>query len=408
MPTITIKDSTANKIEIMTNVMTITELSGRKRTITLSQTSLPKKGANWGIEQRLPTVFPPGAIEGSQQVLGPIPVDTTFEGVWRRTKLGRNPVVVDESGSETRIIYPETVRALIEDVVARGSLLQVTWQSITRNGRIARFNCPIDTRWDIHWEMTLKWVSFGPSFPERLVLTRSGGGTQALIDGLLLDSETLGVLDGATIAVDKKAKKSKGAPELTIGQVSAFLDGPNRLVQQLGRKVRELTGKLKAVADLATKFKQQPALITNTILATCENIVAQCNQFQDEYGRNPPEVSSYDTRVSSITNMVRYYAEANRLADALKEKAQALRDEQKRRAEALNETGVISDIIALHLVRDGDTLMSISQRYYGTPDNGSVIAKANGLKYPIFAAETTTGRPDIGGKTLLVIPVIRK
>jgi len=92
----------------------------------------------------------------------------------------------------------------------------------------------------------------------------------------------------------------------------------------------------------------------------------------------------------------------------LKEKAQALRDEQKRRAEALNETGVISDIIALHLVRDGDTLMSISQRYYGTPDNGSVIAKANGLKYPIFAAETTTGRPDIGGKTLLVIPVIRK
>jgi len=49
-------------------------------------------------------------------------------------------------------------------------------------------------------------------------------------------------------------------------------------------------------------------------------------------------------------------------------------------------------------------LAGISARYYGTPDHALDIAKVNGLTYPVAPVSTATGKPTMGGKSILSIP----
>jgi len=400
-------ETEASRIERQTNVMTITELEGKKRVITLSTSSMPKRGVAWGMEQRIATRRPAGAPEATQQLLGPKQQDTQMQGIWRRTWLGRNPVLVVENGREIRVVYPATMRDLFYDILIQGSLLQVTWKSVTRMGRLKLFNAPHDRDTDIAWDATFEWINSGTLFPYRLVSTRDQG-VKSEVQGLILISETLVELEATEIPVDLRTPRPKGTPTLTVGQVSAFLDSPKNLIDGVGRNLRELTNKLKSVADLATKFKNMPAEINASILATAENIVATCNQFHDEFTRVSPEQTTYDRRVASLVQTASYYSTGTKQTEYMAQTADQLREKAKRRkagGKVLNsQYPTQGDLLALHIVKQGDTLAGISARYYGTPDHALDIAKVNGLTYPVAPVSTATGKPTMGGKSILSIP----
>lgn len=400
-------ETEASRVERQTNVMTITELEGKKRVITLSTSSMPFRGVPWGMEQRTSTRWPAGAPEATQQLLGPKQTETPMQGVWRRSWLGRNPVVVNEGGRDIRVVYPATMRDLFFDILVQGALLQVTWKSVTRMGRLKLFTASHDRDTDINWDATFEWINSGTLFPYRMVSTRDQG-VKSEVQGLILISETLVELEATEIPVDLRTPRPKGTPQLTVGQVSALIDAPNNLIKGVGRNLREATNKLKSVADLATKFKNMPAEINSSLLSTAENIIATCNQFHDEFTRTPPEQATYDRRVASLVQTSSYYSTGTRQTEQMAQIAEQLRSKARKGkagGRVLNsQYATQGDIMALHLVKQGDTLAGISARYYGTPDHALDIAKVNGLTYPIAPVTTETGKPSMGGKSILSIP----
>lgn len=400
-------ETEASRIERQTNVLTITEMEGKKRVITLSAASMPRRGTAWSMEQRVVSRWPAGASEATQQLLGPKQLPTQMTGIWRRTWLGRSPVLVVEEGREIRIVYPRTVRDLFFDVLVQGALLQVTWKSITRMGRLKMFTAPHDREDDIDWDATFEWINSGRLFPYRLVTTRDQG-VKAEVEGLLLVSKAISGLEATDIAVDARTPRPPETPTLTVGQVSALIDAPKNLLNGVGRNLREYANKLKSVADLATQFKNMPAEINSTIYSTAENIVATCNQFHDEFTRAPAEQTTADRRAASLVQTASYYSTGTKQTEYMAQVAKdlAIKAQKRRSGGSVLNSGYATagDILALHIVKQGDTLAGISTRYYGTPDHAIDIAKVNKLTYPIAPVSTATGKPTMGGKSILSIP----
>lgn len=392
--------------ERVSNTLSIIELDGKERTIVLSGSSLPRKGVTWGAKQRVHTRYPAGSPEATQQLLGATQDDTSMGGVWRRTWLGSSPVTVEENGTEFKVIYPKTLRDLFFDVLTQGALLQVIWGSISRMGRLAAFDAPHDREDDISWNASFQWINAGKSFPKRMISTRDRGVRQE-VDGLLLVSDSINEMEATEIAVTPRTTR-QDIPGLSIGQVSAFLDAPKNLVDGVGRQLRNAVNKIKQVADLATQLKNAPYEINNLLIATSENIIATCNQFHDEFTRIPHEQATYDRRVSSLAMTASYYANGTKqteymakLADDLKTKVRQRKGDTGSASSQLLESG---DLLAIHLVKVGDSLASISSTYYGNPDRVVELMRANKLSPPITSVTTEEGRPSIGGKNLLIIP----
>jgi nucleoid-associated protein YgaU len=392
--------------ERLANAMSIIELDGKERTIILTSTSLPHRGVSWGMEQRIHTRWPAGSPEATQQLLGATQTETKMDGVWRRTWLGRNPVSVEENGTEFKVVYPRTLRDLFFDLLNQGALLQVVWGSISRMGRLSTFDAPHDREDDISWNASFHWINAGETFPKRMVSTRNRGVRQE-VDGLLMITQSINEMEATEIAITPRVTK-KVQPGLTIGQVSAFIEAPKKLVDSVGRKLREVANKIKQAADLATKLKNMPYEVNNSILASAENIVATCNQFHDEFTRIPPEQATFDHRVTSLSKTASYYANGTRqteylarVADELRVKARQRRGTDGSTSSSLVEVG---DVKALHLVKAGDTLASISLRYYGNPDKVVELMRANKLTPPVRSVTTAEGRPAIGDKSILLIP----
>jgi hypothetical protein len=383
----------------------IVELDGKRRQIILRGSNMPLRGVQFGMTQRIINSWPAGSQTATQQVLGATQNETAMNGQWKRNWLGTTPVTVIEEGREIQIVYPRTLRDLFFDVLKQGSLLRFTWGSISRTGRLSVFNCPHDREDDIDWQATFQWVSSGPSFPKRLVSTRKQG-VKSEVDGLLLLTESLAQYEATEIPVTLRPPTVEGAPSLTVGQASAFLDAPRAVVEAFGRNVRELANNVAEVADLVPQARRAPIEVHNSLLATAENIVAQCTQFSDEMSRQPPEQATYDRRVTSLYKTSQYYDGALTQSEYIARTAAELRNKERRQAD---REDIRSDgLLALHLVKQGDTLGSISLAYYGTPDEAYTIAKANRLTYPVEVVTTASGRPAIGGKTILAIPRISR
>jgi hypothetical protein len=62
------------------------------------------------------------------------------------------------------------------------------------------------------------------------------------------------------------------------------------------------------------------------------------------------------------------------------------------------------DVLRVHAVHQGETLVSISHLYYGSPDHAYEIAACNHIAYP---CAPDAGGHSIGGKRTLIIPVLR-
>lgn len=398
--TVTLRESANSLREKLINVLTITELHGRERTIVLSGASMPERGASWGAEQRIANTWPAGSPEATQQVLGAIETASDWKGVWRRTYLGRNPVMVSVGGSDTRIIQPHIVRDLFFDVLRQGSLLLVSWKTLARHGRLRKVNCPHDREEDIQWEMSFEWMTHGSRFPSRLVTRQSGDRTGT--DDIALIDEQVALLDYTEIALNPSRPRPPGVPNLSISDVEAMLDAPNKIVRGFSNNVRLMTGKIARIAGLANKARSVPYEIANTALAAADNIVAQCSQFHDEMSRRPVEANTLDRRVASLIAAARYFGASERVADTLSVAAGNLKTSMAKRVKA-EVDATAKDVRAVHLVRQGDTLARISARYYGTPDNANKIAVSNGIAYPIVIDDRNT----FGGKSILIIPELR-
>ncbi len=397
---------------LRSNVMTIEELAGRKRRIALRGGALPLAGAAWAGKNNVVTTWYPGNPQGSQQVLGPQLLPSEWDGEWTRTRLGRTPVLVSEDGGpEVQLVRPETIADLFESIRDAGCRLRVSWRNLVREGRLAEFSRQHGKTTDIIWNVKFEWASRGNPVETRVLKVR-GKSTTAWVDDFVLEAERTANLEPTRLLISNRpAKLPPGTPNLTLGQLNMMLDAPKKLTSQFCRAVRRTMHNVNEVGSLVQKASNLPYSVANTVLAEVENTIAICNDFVDSMSREPREKLVMEQRVSAVLDAAAYYGTATTQARYLSRNAVDARESVRSvRARAQNDASntdggsgavVGGNAITMHVVKSGDTLPSLSLKYYGTPGHALDIALANGIDYPPVYDET-----GIGGRRVLLIPVL--
>lgn len=385
---------------------------GRDDIVTLRGPSLPFRGASWGGKQAVATTWYAGNPTATQQVFGPQEVPKEWEGIWRRTLMGKAPALYEKSGSSTQITSPFALMTLLEEISREGHRLRVTWAAITRErtvrfsrvGRIVEWDFPVDTVDDIHWKMKFEWMGRAGAEVPRVVSTRKSGFGEivSVLDASV--NETASIIDGSFTTT--KVKIPKAANHLTLGQLEALANAPNKLLQGVLRSLQQQVSSIKRVVDIADKIRRTPLQLSNQILDFARNTVAIAAQFRWEIGREPAELHTYKNNVADLLRTSHYLARSTESIS--RSQTAALDFEQRANERALRTPGAATmrtkrgeathrDILGVHVVRTGDTPQSVSRKWYGSSDSYYVILRANRLSPT--SAKLVVGRQ-------LVIPLL--
>lgn len=402
--------------------VTIEELSApsgaKPRKLTLLGPALPFKGAEWGSQLVMKTTWYPGnAAEGTQQVLVPIEMPSSWEGVWRRTQMGKAPSrLIDETGEESAIVDPHVLRETIEDIHRKAALLRVTWAvggkivvgdprndtqrdqdvKIVREGRMKEFVTPVDMATDIRWRWTFEWKSRGAS--QGRVANVSGNDDMTAAANALESSvlETMNALNAKMLQSNLNVLKS--ATAITLGQLESLANLPNALATQYTRKLQAAMSDIRHVADIARTFATAPISAYNTVLDFARNTQLIANSFVDTWGHMPAELMSTKTKLRDMQRANKYIAQvaesAQKNATAAFELAEAIKrtraTSQNRGAVAASQLPKVGDVIAVHVCKEGDTPVKLAQLYYKNPDQGVAILRAN--KMPWYTPKFRPGQ----------------
>ena len=372
-----------------TSSLVIEELTGKKRRLELRGPGLPFQGAEWPVENRIPTRWNPGNPEATQHVVGPTDPPSEWEGVWRTSMLIACPSKYSDSAGDTLVVYAKTLHEVVDDIARGGQLLRVTWASsagsansrvpirelkITRLGRIESYVPKFLRTDDLTWKLKFVWVSRDSVGPK----TTDTQGQNAIA----LLRQAMIAQGNASAAVTKPPTVSFLGQSL-LGTLETLTDEPMALMNGFAQDAEVITHSMKEVGDLVNKVKDLPAALLNRALDVATNAVSVANQFVDQVSRKGPEAICSSNKVSALTRAVAYYSNAQTQAQYMAQvnAELAIRLRRARIASAAQTSGSSSngsDLLAVYMPHDGDTFLSISQRYYNA-DLAGELARANGL-----------------------------
>jgi hypothetical protein len=398
---------------LLANQMTIQELGGDELTVTLRGSGMPHVGAKWGVRQNAPITWYPGNREGSQQVLGGQVLPSDWEGTWKRTLLGKAPCLVEGYGQSTAtIVLPETMVDIFERICVGGQRVRVKWRNYTREGRLTEFTHAHGKTTDVTWTMKFDWVSRGHEATARVQGVRGNSVTSDL-DSVGLEAELAAAMEPTRLLVSTRPEQlPKGTPTLTLGQIGGLLNAPKKMMSDLCRASRVFAKNLQQAAALVKQARDLPASLTNSILNEAENMLAIANQTVDSLSRQSPEQLAVRTNAAAVAKNASYYGSGVRQAQVLagrcadvRQGLQAVKADASGGGIGDNRASTQSrDVLRVHAVHQGETLVSISFLYYDSPDHAPEIAACNHVPYP---CAPDAGGHSIGGKRTLIIPVLR-
>lgn len=408
-----------------------TSPGGQPRRVVLVGGALPFMGqADWSSESTIVTTWYPGnGLEASQQVLGPKEMPSQWSGEWNRTRMGRAPsYYVDETGTLRGLVDPHELWTILDDFRMAGSRLRVTWSvrgrqilgtnlssatatdkevdfSIVREGRIKNLKINPDRLTDIKWAMELHWMSRGGRI-DKVASVRRDEDLALAATAVSRSIDALGFYtDTKLVSLNKNVRLS--ASNLTLGQLEAMANAPLKAVNTAMSKLRYNVNQFKRIGNLARKLATTPFAVANSVLDFARNTNAIANQFVDSFGRTPPELLSTKQKVADLARATNYF---NQIADGMRNTAkeasaldlrlrQALVAGATRGALTVKESSTTraGDLIAIHVCKTGDTPQRVSSKYFGNPDQGEPILRANRL--PLH---TPSFRPGL----ILIIPAL--
>lgn len=430
---------------------TAAEPGGFPRSIVLSGAALPFMGAEWAFENQIITTWYPGnPVEATQQNLGPREMPSTWQGDWRRTMLSRTPAqFIDKRGTLHTVREPHVLRDALEEIGRSGIRLRVTWSvsaktaigrvlgiggvvsddapKIVREGLIKSARFPHTRHTDIQWTVEFHWASRGGT-ADRVVSTRQdtdlGQASNSLSASI---AATLGAIDSVkklgTAFTLGKLEQLLGAPFRAVNAYALKLEqGVSRIrelgmiatratkppdLSGLGRAVNSVSRAVNPLNRSAGTDRQQPQDVPRAMANEARALVAASVAHQAAAGRLPAEVSSTRQSVAAVLRSTIYFAAVSDRAilDARASMAliQRLRQPtfQRGNAGAISvregQTSRAGDVLAVHVVKAGDTPQRLSMRYYKNPDHAADILRAN--KLPLHQAMLTQG-------SVVIIPVL--
>lgn len=370
--------------------VTIEEQTGKKRKVELQGPGQPFQGTAWTGEMRLVT----DAVNGNdddaiQQVLGPQDIASTWEGMWRTTKLAGKPALYSEgSGAPQKIALASTLADLFDDIRRSGHLCRVVWsqgpRKVERLGRLARLALKYDRFDDIGWEMEWAWIGRGPA--RQSVANFRQDQKAALAKSVALQLGLLNAEINAAKLITSKTNVPFSASSFSLGSLEALLDAPKALMGSFSRFAVQLSSRITELGKLIEGFESLPADLASQALDAATNIVTACAQFhQDVTVYGPESLTAFDqsASVQGLVAASSYFDGAAQQAESAMQMAAELRlAAQKARASAPSTSSQgtsTPDVLAVVIARQGDTFASLAAKYLQDVDKGDAIAKANGL-----------------------------
>jgi hypothetical protein len=392
----------------------IEELDGSKRKVELKGPSLPFVGASWKSKHSVVTTWYPGnGAMATQHVLGPQEAPSSWEGVFRRTLMGKSPSTVTEGDTTSTITHPATMRDLLDEIFFTGVRLRVSWVtvaadgtrgSVVREGRATDWEFPTDRIHDIAWKVTFDWYGRG-AVVQRVVATRDqdlGGANAQLVSAM--EAAVLQMVDPFNTA---HLRVPKAASRFNLGQLEALVAYPGKLVSEFTRNITKITSTLNQIGGIVNTAKNLPFAIANTALSSAQNSLAVSHQFYDALTRTPVELYTTRRKLKDISKTAEFFGKSVEQSQAIAANAHDLGVALRRPASSNMGRPVpavkkgtatrASTVLAVHVVRAGENLVILSQRFYHSPDNAVDIAKANNLPWHIIR---------VAQGTVLMIPVL--
>lgn len=401
----------------MSSVLVVEEMTGRRRKVTLKGAGLPFQGASWTGTMNVVTQWNPGNPEATQHVLSPQELPSAWEGEWNTNRLVSAPCTFSEAGeAEQTISFANTLVEIFDSIRRGGQLLRVVWAEqrtistaeggvavnrefkISRIGRLTEFRIDPARMDDIPWSMTFDWAGRGENQRKTTDLT-GDSIIAASRRAIAAQTEVASFYQSLSLLRGRDGVKN-ATSAFRLGDLEAIADGPRQLVDDFSQTVNSLTNRMKGLGDLILKVRETPAAIAGQAVDVATNAVSVANQFVDAISRESPEAWSTRNKVSNLTRAASYFGEGQTQAEYMSRANDRFARTARRRANAQSPVASRtspsnqSDILAVHVPRQGETLHSISLRYYEA-DLSSELARANGL--PAYTITPPTRVP-------LVIP----
>jgi hypothetical protein len=368
-----------------------------RRVVTLVGPSLPFVGASWGFENEIVTTWYNGnPDEATQQVLVAKELPSSWEGEWNRTLMGKVPAKFQDQDNTLPIVDPSQLRDILEDIGRQGLRLRVTWvvdgdtpdqrSKIVREGRMKKADFKHTRMQDIAWSIEFAWLGRGRS-QDRVVSVRDDSQTAKLA---ALNADFVNFLAAAKAAdfINSNKLTRLSATSVTLGQLEAIANAPNAILTSATRQLTRQLNQFKDAVALGKKFATMPAQLANTTVDFAQNSLAIANRTADLLSRIPAELGSLKAKVGDVMRSASYFGKNTDLARVVARRAyefdvavRAQRHTGALRGDlAANQTTArASDVLAVHVTKDGDTPQRISMRYFQTPDHAVDILRTNRL-----------------------------
>lgn len=366
----------------------IEEQGGRRRTLTLRGAALPFQGAEWTGEQIEDTSWNPGSSVATQQVLGPKEPPSEWEGEWNTTRLVSLPALFADGASEKSVSRADELADAADGIRVSGQLLRVTWvmrpgRRRVMYGRLTKLALKYTRADDVHWNATFTWIGLAPnatatvpSDSETLAATRAAA---------LAASQAAANIEAAAI-IQSNPKVKNSASTFTLGDLEALADAPKQIVASFANAAKAVDSRLRQLSDIAAKIRGEPSEVMGQIVDAARDAVAVANGFVDAMTRQTPESMSTRAKVANLLRAVDYFGAAQVQAELIADAAARTRAAAAARRAAGQRAGADprglaggGDLLAVVVPRLGDTMLSISKRFYDGDDLSDLLSRANGF-----------------------------
>jgi len=384
------------------SAVVIEELTGDLRVVRLVGSAQPFRPTPLSVIQKVVTTYLPGNPEANQQVLGTQDPSVDWTGEWRRTLLGKTPVVVSDKDGERYLSAPMDLVDLFDDIVRSGQRVRVTWGAIDGagidRGNIVREGRIVSADWNIHradiieWKIKFEWAGR----VGRAHQVTHSNDTGAVFSALQQDMNALALYGAYQRTLASIASIPNSASFTTLGQIESLLDTPKQLTDKFLIDMRRLNSQLDGISSIIKKTVNVPAEVVRSAVTIANAVHVTARKFRDTISAVPAELTSAKSNLNDVLRSAKYGWKAADLGDVCADRARGLQ-KQWSSAVRLDRPTAPADILGIHLVKRSDTMQSIAMKWYQDPSLSVEICKANKLPW-----HTVTP-----GKQTLVIPAVK-
>lgn len=349
---------------------------------------LPHQPFSWGGEQHLAKEYYPGNPEPTVQVLGGRETDLKIKGRFKVKRLSTNANEPD--------VLRLAAQAMCEEVDAmrkRGNLVKLTLGEWQRWGFIEKTNFNMKTLADSEYEIDFFIIGDAP--PSGCKLADEGFDAAsdlntALITEAMNLEKSVTNLTGVNLGLFAQLNALVGEVAAALAVVTKFVDAT------------------LSIAEDAEKFANRAVGLVKYAMATVSSFKRRVGQLNAYIGSDPlnPGIKTWSeptnarqaalvAKLQTITTKPIELSPAQQAATSAKPDKYTpdVSTQQKAAAKAggqsidavllamLKKFSALAQSLpkARHLVKAGDTLQTISVRYYGTPDDWQKVYKHNNL-----------------------------